>query len=90
MNDQRHWLYRPENIRKLWRWGFGILAASVLAQLVFAVHGHFGMDDWFGFNAVYGFLTCTGMVLFAKLLGVLVKRDDTYYQDASDKSGGEQ
>lgn len=88
MNDQRHWLYRPENIRKLWRWGFGILAASVVAQLVFEVYGHFGFDGWFGFNAVYGFLTCAGMVVFAKLLGFLVKRDDTYYQEADEECGG--
>jgi len=89
VNDQRHWLYRPENTRKLWRWGFGILSASVLAQLVFAVHGHFGFDGWFGFNAVYGFLTCMTMVLFAKLLGTFVKRDDTYYQDRADDRRGE-
>lgn len=89
MNDKRHWLYRPENIRKLWRWGFGILAASVLVQLIFHVHGHFSLDDWFGFNAVYGFLTCAAMVLFAKLLGFFVKRDDTYYHDAGSESGGD-
>jgi len=89
MNDRRHWLYRPENIPKLWRWGFGLLAASVLVQLVFEVHGHFGFDDWFGFSAVYGLLTCTGMVLFAKLLGVFVKRDDNYYQDGRDEGVGE-
>lgn len=89
MNDRRHWLYRPENIRKLWHWGIGILALSVLAQIVFEVHGHFGFDDWFGFNAVYGFLTCTGMVLFAKLLGVFVKRGDTYYEKRDDEMRGE-
>lgn len=89
MNDRRHWLYRPENIRKIWLWGFGILAASVLAQLVFEVHGHFGIDAWFGFNAVYGFLTCMVMVLFAKLLGVFVKRPDTFYQKDSEDEGGE-
>lgn len=89
MNDRRHWLYRPENIRKLWHWGIGILALSVLVQLVFEVHGHFGFDGWFGFNAVYGFLTCTGMVLFAKLLGVFVKRDDSYYQDRDGEEAGE-
>ena len=89
MNEQRHWLYRPENIRKLWLWGAGILAASVLAQVVFEVHGHFGFDSWFGFNAFYGFITCTAMVLFAKLLGVLVKRPDTYYRDEDRDDGGE-
>ena len=89
MKERKHWLYRPENIRKLWYLGFAILGASVLAQLVFEVHGHFGMDEWFGFNAVYGFLTCTGMVLFAKLLGLFVKRDDIYYEDVREKKGGE-
>lgn len=88
MNDQKHWLYRPENIRKLWAWGLAILAASVLAQVVFAVHGYFGFDGLFAFNAVYGFLTCAIMVVFAKLLGVFIKRPDTYYQDQDGEQGG--
>lgn len=47
----------------------------------FAVHGqpHFGVDGVFGFYAWYGLLTCVAMVLFAKALGVILKRDDTYY-----------
>jgi multicomponent Na+:H+ antiporter subunit D len=45
------------------------------------VHGHFGADGWFGFGA-FGFLSCVAMVVFAKLLGLLVKRPESYYRDA--------
>lgn len=78
--DRDHWLVRPATIRKLW-WIFGgILAATVVAQFFIHVHGYFGVDEWLGFNALYGFLTCVGMVVFAKLLGIWLKRPDDYYE----------
>ena len=86
MTDERnmHWLVRPSTIRKLW-WGSSIvLAITVLAEFVFPYTGHFGIDDWFGFGAVYGFLSCLAMVLFAKGLGVILKRGEDYYSDSHD------
>ncbi len=78
-NHDKHWLYRPENRRPLW-WGFIlILGATVLAQVAIHVHGHFGFDGWFGFNAIYGFTSCALMVVFAKVLGLLLKRSEDYY-----------
>jgi len=80
-NDERQlsWLYRRGNRKKLW-WAFGlVLAVTVLAQLAVHVHGHFGFDERFGFNAFYGFITCTLMVLFAKVLGFLLKRPEDFY-----------
>lgn len=82
--NQKHWLTHPETIRKLW-WIFSaILALTVLAQLVFYVKGYFGVDGWFGFGAVYGFLCCLLMVLFAKGLGVFLKRPENYYTERDD------
>lgn len=74
-----HWLVRPETIRKLWI-GFAILLA-LLAAADFLVHKHdyVGPDGWFGFYWVYGFGACVAMVVFAKVLGVLIKRPDGYY-----------
>ena len=74
-----HWLVRPETIRKL-RIGFAILLA-LLAAADFLVHKHdyVGPDGWFGFYWVYGFGACVAMVVFAKVLGVLIKRPDGYY-----------
>ena len=78
------WLARPSTIRLLW-WVFAVvLALSVGAQLLFKVKGYFGMDGWLGFGAVYGFLACLAMVLFAKVLGWVLKRDERYYRGRRD------
>ena len=42
------------------------------------------VDGWFGFGAVFGFLSCLLMVLFAKALGVFLKRPRDYYPEYRD------
>lgn len=74
-----HWLRRPETIRKLWIWGCGLLAVLVVLDAFIHPHVYFGIDGSFGFNAWYGFATCVAMIVVAKLLGFLIKREDTYY-----------
>ncbi len=82
--DSGHFLTRPGTIRGLW-WLFSVvLALTVLAQLVFYVKGYFVVDGWFGFGAVFGFLSCLLMVLFAKALGVFLKRPNDYYRERDD------
>jgi len=78
------WLSRPSTIRLLWRVFALVLAISVAAQLLFKVKGYFGMDGWLGFGAVFGFLSCVAMVLFAKALGWILKRDEDYYARSED------
>ena len=75
-----HWLVRPETIRWIWRISIVVLAITVLLQLVIKVKGYFGIDGWLGFGAAYGFLSCLAMVLVAKGLGFVLKRDDDYYR----------
>ena len=91
MTDKRettHWLERPATLRRLW-WCFGtVLSLTVLAQLFIGVKGAVGIDDWFGFGALYGFLSCLAMVLVAKLLGVFLKRRDDYFAEPDDYFAG--
>ena len=86
MNDSQNqnWLVRPTTIKLLWRVFIAILALTVMAQLVIKVKGYFGVDDWFGFAAAFGFLSCVAMVLLAKVLGFVLKRDENYYNDGID------
>lgn len=89
MNDSPKddaWLARPDSIRLLWRTFWAVLALTVAAQFFIKVKGYFGVDGWFGFGAAYGFLACVAMVLMAKALGLLLKRDENYYrpEDADD------
>ena len=74
-----HWLVRPETIRKLWIGGSVMLALLVAVEFLVHPHGYFGIDDTFAFNAWFGFAACVAMVVGAKGLGFLLKREDTYY-----------
>ena len=76
---KQHWLVRPGTIRLLWAVFLSVLALTVLASLVTEAHAWFWLDGTFAFNAWYGFATCIGMVVFAKLIGRLLHRKDTYY-----------
>ena len=79
-----HPLVRPLTVRGLWI-GFGVvLAALVLGDLLIHPHAGFGIDGAFGFYAWYGLGTCVAMVLFAKGLGVVLKRPDTWYDEGSE------
>ena len=78
---EKHWLVRPKTITLLWRVFIAILVATVIAELAVQLHPHFGFDGWFGFHAWYGFLACAAMIVFAKGLGLLIKRPDRYYGD---------
>ena len=74
-----HWLVRPGSIRLLWVVFIGILALTVLAGLLMHPHPAFGIDGSFGFYAWFGFFSCIAMIVVAKLLALLLKRKDTYY-----------
>ena len=87
MNDdhqQDAWLARPESIRLLWKLFALVLALTVAAQFFIKVKGHFGVDGWLGFAAVFGFVACLLMVLVAKVLSLILKRDQDYYKEESD------
>lgn len=79
--EQKHWLVRPENIRKLWILFIVILAVVALLDFVIHPHAEFGIDGTPFFYSWYGLVTCVGMVVFAKLLSIFLKREDTYYGD---------
>ena len=81
MSEKKRWLLRKENIRKLWIGFIVTLIFAVVAGLFVHQHESFGIEDSFGFYAWYGFITCVGMVVFAKLLGIFLKRPEDYYDD---------
>jgi hypothetical protein len=83
-DESLHWLVRPATIRKLWYVFSAVLAVLVLLQAVIPIKGYFAVDGWFGFGAVYGFVSCLLMVLIAKVLGVLLKRPKGYFRDPDD------
>lgn len=89
-DEPTHWLVKPETLEGIWV-VFGIILAGLVAgDLVVHHHEHFGIDGVFGFYAWYGFGSCVLMVVGAKLLGVVLKRPDTYYRDGDEPAPGQE
>jgi len=78
------WFDRPASRRLLWRSLWVACALSLLAELLAHRHPHFGIDGWFGFYGLLGFVGCAVMILFAKAMGYWVKREEDYYGDHSE------
>lgn len=79
--DDDHWLVRPATVRLLIRGGIAVLVLTVLAEAIVPIHGHHGFDEFPGFPALFGFLSCVAMVLVAKVMGLVLKRDEDYYDE---------
>jgi UPF0716 family protein affecting phage T7 exclusion len=77
--EQDHWLARPATIRLLWAIFISVLVALVALDLIITHHPHFNLEGTFAFGAWFGFLSCVVLIVFAKALGALLKRPDTYY-----------
>lgn len=80
MSD-KSWLDEPRNVKRLWRGFIGVLALTVAAELVVALHPHFAIESIFAFHAWFGFLACVAMIVGAKALALLLKRPDTHYDE---------
>ena len=56
-----------------------VCAALFVADLLVHKHAHFDFEHWFGFYGFVGFASCLALVLAAKVLRVILKRDEDYY-----------
>ena len=77
--EDMHWLVRPKTIRNLWIGGIALLIFIVGLGSFAHPHIYFGIEGTFGFFAWYGLVACVAMVIGAKLLGMVLKRGENYY-----------
>ena len=69
----------PENVRRL-RIGFFIALVLVLfAEAFVDMHGEFEVEHFFGFYAVYGFISYVSLIFIAKFLRKILMRREDYY-----------
>ena len=70
---------KPENVRRL-RIGFFIALVLVLIAEAFVdMHGEFAVEHFYGFYAVYGFISYVVLIFVAKFIRRLVMRKEDYY-----------
>ncbi len=80
--ETKDWIYRSSSKRLLMALLMLACAASVAAELLVGErHAKFGIDGFFGFYALLGFISCTVMIFLAKILGFVLKAPTDYYGD---------
>lgn len=74
------WFDHPQNIRRLRLWFYIVLVLLVLPDFFLHKHHLFSVvESWPGFYAMFGFLSCVGIILVSKALGFWLKREEDYY-----------
>ena len=79
-DNKKYWLDNPANVRNL---SIGLIVACValmLLDLVIHKHPHFPIENWFGFYGFFGFISFTVIVFAGKVMRLIVRREEDYYE----------
>ena len=76
------WIEKPGMLTRMWHVFVGVLVVLVAVDVVFVTPDHPSLifETIPGFSAVYGFVACTALVVIAKILRKVCKRDMDYYE----------
>jgi hypothetical protein len=73
------WFDRPESIRKLWILLYAVCGLLIIPDFFTHRHSYFGFDGYFAFFALLGFVSCAVLILFSKLVALVLKVKEDYY-----------
>lgn len=75
------WVDKPGSATKIF-WALAVVCGLLfLVDFTYEKHGHFDVENLPGFFGIYGFVMFTGLILAAKGLRTLIKRDEDFYGD---------
>lgn len=77
---------KPKNV-KIIIYSFYVVCV-ILVALDFVIHRHIYLDfeKIPAFYAIYGFVACVVLVVLAKLMRLVLMRDETYYDQRADEA----
>lgn len=78
-SEKPYWLDKPGSVEKVYWSVVVVCAVLILLDLFYAKHAEFAFEYYFGFYGIYGFVSCVFLVLAAKQIRKLLKRDEDYY-----------
>ena len=78
-SDNSGWADKPETRRLIRRVLYVVCVALVVADFFAHRHIYVGIERVPAFYALYGFVALVGVVMAAKALRLLVRRDEEYY-----------
>jgi len=69
----------PRKVKRFLIGFYCALAVLLIADFFIHKHGEFPWEGMPGFFAVYGFVSCVALIFIAKVLRVVIKRKEDYY-----------
>ncbi len=69
----------PKNVKRLRLVFFIVLILVLAAEFFVEMHGEFAVEHFYGFYAVYGFMSYVFLIFVAKGLRRLIMRKEEYY-----------
>ncbi len=69
----------PKNVKRVRLFFFLALILVLLAEAYVDMHGEFAVEHFYGFYAVYGFISYVLLIFVAKGLRKIVMRKEDYY-----------
>lgn len=85
MSERRRWLDEPRNVTRLVYCLAALCVLALVADFFYAKQPHFDVEEWPGFYAVFGFVVSMSLVLAAKQLRRVLRRDENYYERTRDR-----
>ncbi len=71
----------PKNVRRLQIGFFVALVLVLIAESFVDMHGEFEVEHFYGFYAVFGFISYVSLIFVAKFLRKIIMRKEDYYDD---------
>jgi len=71
----------PKNVKRLRNGFFVALVLVLIAESFVEMHGEFSVEHFYGFYAVYGFISYVLLIFVAKLLRKIIMRKEDYYDE---------
>lgn len=69
----------PRNVKRLRLGFFAALVLLLIAESFVEMHGAFAVEHFYGFYAVYGFISYVLLIFVAKGLRKIIMRKEDYY-----------
>ena len=75
------WFDKADNKKKLWIMLYAVCGLVVAPDFFTHRHAYFGFDGVVGFYALLGFVSCAVLILFSKLVALVLKAKEDYYDN---------
>jgi hypothetical protein len=70
---------KPQNVKRFLYFFFASLVVLLIVDFFIHKHAEFPWEGALDFFAAYGFISCVLLIFIAKILRLIIKRNENYY-----------